>query len=96
MRKEQLHSIEIVLPVKIFSGYHRRSATEIDSDAAELLTAIREHRWGKDASIRRVTRAVCSFCGYTWTEGALSRHNGGCCDKDAANIPRSDAEGAKA
>jgi hypothetical protein len=24
----------------------------------------------------------CEFCGYRWTEGKESKHNGGCCDKD--------------
>ena len=29
------------------------------------------------------TERTCEHCGYGWTEGKDSPHNGGCCDEDA-------------
>ena len=88
MRKVRLDTVTIVIPVDLYDSVgSRRSDSAINRDVADLLRAVQEHGWGKRAEIHRGVTAVCSFCGYAWGEAEDSPHNGGCCARDAANMP---------
>ena len=53
------------------------------SAARDVADQIKRHCDGvSDISITPDIDLVCEFCGYDWTEGGDSLHNGGCCEKD--------------
>lgn len=53
-----------------------------------LAASIRRHCDVRTAVARVDRIGVCEFCGRYWTEDANDPHNGGCCKKDAANMPK--------
>ena len=49
----------------------------------DMIDQIKRHVDGIGwVGVEEVTEDVCEFCGYNWTEGDDSPHNGGCCAKD--------------
>lgn len=66
-----------------FIGGQTRTEEETRSVCNDLIQQIRRHVDGIDSAVLVYdVEKTCEHCGWQWTEGDESLHNGGCCDKD--------------
>lgn len=71
--------VEIDPPISNDAFNWRRDARTISQDIRRHVDCI------KDVKIIDDTDAFCEHCGYCWTENS-NDYNGGCCEKDLANV----------
>jgi len=65
-------------------------------NAESIVSAINRHIDDvQQAWVHAETEAVCSFCGWAWTEAKDSPHNGGCCGEDCEIMEAIDANTAE-
>jgi hypothetical protein len=66
-----------------FISGQTRTEEETRSICIDLIQQIRRHVDGIDSAVLVFdVERTCEHCGWQWTEGDDSPHNGGCCAKD--------------